>query len=121
MQDFDGIRYSMRGTLAKHAVFDPGQLLLNNAGSRLGGKQLQRHAITQGAFGFAQPSRGIRGLSSEDLLGPGRNARDPHIVTYFSCSHQIQSLFLLGDEGRIGSPQHSTRASLTMIPQTSKA
>jgi hypothetical protein len=26
-------------------------------------------------------------LSSEDLLGAGRDARDPDIVTYFSCSH----------------------------------
>jgi hypothetical protein len=26
-------------------------------------------------------------LSSEDLLGEGRDARDPDIVTYFSRSH----------------------------------
>jgi hypothetical protein len=74
-------------TLAKHAVFDPGQLLLDSAGPGLGGKQLQRRAITQRAFGLAQPSRGIRGSSSEDLLGAGRDARDPDIVTYLSCSH----------------------------------
>jgi hypothetical protein len=74
-------------TLAKHAVFDPGQLLLDNAGPGLGGQQLQRRAITQGAFGLAQPSLGIRGLSSEDLLGAGRDARDPDIVTSFPCSH----------------------------------
>ena len=76
-------------TLAKHAVFDPGQLLLDNAGPGLGGKQLQRRAITQRAFGLAQPSRGIRGLSSEDLLGAGHNAREPDIVTYFSRSHLL--------------------------------
>jgi len=74
-------------TLAKHAVFDPGQLLLDNAGPGLGGKQLQLRAITQRGFGLAQPSRGIRGSSSEDLLGAGRGARDPDIVTYLSCSH----------------------------------
>jgi hypothetical protein len=74
-------------TLVKHTVFDPGQLLLDNAGPGLSGKQLQRRAITQRAFGLAQPSRGIRRLSSEDLLGAGRDALDPDIVTYFSCSH----------------------------------
>ena len=76
-------------TLAKHAVFDPGQLLLDNEGPGLGGKQLQRRAITQRGFGLTQPSRGIRGLSSEDLLGAGRDARDPDIVTYFSCRHWL--------------------------------
>jgi hypothetical protein len=74
-------------TLAKHAVFDPGQLLLGNEGPGLGGKQLQRREITQRGFGLAQPNRGIRGLSSEDLLGAGDDARDPDIVTYFSRSH----------------------------------
>ena len=74
-------------TLAKHAVFDRDQLLLDNEGPGLGGKQLQRRAITQRGFGLAQPSRGIRGLSSEDQLGAGRDARDPDIVTDFSCSH----------------------------------
>jgi len=76
-------------TLAKQAVFDPGQLLLDNEGAGLGGKQLQRRAITQRGFGLAQPSRGIRGLSSEDLLGAGRDTRDPDVVTYFSRSHWL--------------------------------
>ena len=74
-------------TLAKHAVFDLGQLLLDNEGPGLGGKQMQRRAITQRGLGLAQPSRGIRGLSSKDLLGAGGDARDPDIVTYFSRSH----------------------------------
>jgi hypothetical protein len=76
-------------TLAKHAVFDPGQLLLDNEGPGLGGKQLQRRAIAQRGFGLAQPGRGICGLSSEDLLGARRGARDRNIVTYFSCSHWL--------------------------------
>jgi hypothetical protein len=63
-------------TLGKHAVFDPDQLLLDNEGAGLGGKQLQRRAITQRGFGLAQPGRGIRGLCSEDLLGAGRDARN---------------------------------------------
>ena len=109
MKDFDGINYSIRGNLAKHAVFDPGQLLLDNAGLGLGGKQLQRRAITQRGFGLAQPSRGIRGLSSEDLLGAGRDARDPDFVTYFSPSHLLENLLLLRDDGRVGSEQHATR------------
>lgn len=75
--------------LAKHAVFDLGQLLLDNEGPGLGGKRMQRRAITQRGLGLAQPSRGIRGLSSEDLLGAGRGARDPDIVTYFSRSHKL--------------------------------
>jgi len=81
------LRIARTITLAKHAVFDPGQLLLDNEGPGLGGKQLQRRGITQRGFGLAQPGRGIRGLSSEDLLGAGRDARDPDIVTYFSRSH----------------------------------
>jgi hypothetical protein len=68
-------------------VFDPDQLFLDNEGPGLGGKQLQRRAIAQRGFGLAQPRRGILGFSSEDLLGAGRDARDPDIVTYFSRSH----------------------------------
>ena len=63
-------------TLGKHAVFDPDQLLLDNECPRLRGKQLQRRPISQRGFWLAQPSRGIRGLSSEDLLGAGRDARN---------------------------------------------
>src|ERR1700677_1788663 len=74
-------------TLGKHAVLDPGQPLLDNDGPGLGGKQLQRRGTPKRGFGLAQPGRGIRGLSSEDLLGAGRDARDPDIVTYLSRSH----------------------------------
>ncbi len=80
-------RYLWVMLLAKHAVFDPGQLLLDNEGSGLGGKQLQRRAITQRRLGLAQPNRGIGGLFSEEQLGAGLDARDPDTVTYFSCSH----------------------------------
>jgi Transposase, Mutator family len=76
-------------TLAEHAVFDPCQLLLDNEDPGLDGKQLQRRAITQRGFGLAHPSRGIRGLSGEDLLGMRRDTRDPDVVTYFSCSHWL--------------------------------
>jgi hypothetical protein len=108
-------------TLAKHAVFDLGQLLLDNEGPGLGGKQLQRRGITHRGFGLAQPGRGIRGLSSEDLLGAVRGARDPDIVTYFSRSHKLWSLPLLRDDGRVGGQQHATRLSLIIIPQDAKA
>jgi hypothetical protein len=72
-------------------VFDPGQPLLDNEGARLGGKKLQRRAITQRGLGLAQPNCGIRGLSSEDLLGAGRAAA---LMRVNPCSSKI-SLILL--------------------------
>ncbi len=109
-------------TLAKHAAFDPGQLLLDNEGAGLGGKQLQRRAITQRGFGLAQPSRGIRGLSSEDLLGAGRDRRDPDVVTYFSRSHWLLSLLLLGRRRpRRWPPTRDSSLSTIIIPQDRKS
>jgi hypothetical protein len=80
-------------TLREHAVFDPDQLLLDRECPGLGGKQLQGRAITQRGFGLAQPGRGIRGLSSEDLLGAGRDARNTDSLIGFFRRLQLPGGF----------------------------
>ena len=80
-------------TLGEHAVFDPDQLLLDSECPGLRGKQLQRRAIAQRGFGLAQPGRGIRGLSSEDLLGAGRDARNTDSLIGFLRRQQLPGGF----------------------------
>jgi hypothetical protein len=54
---------------------------------------LQRRPISQRGFWLAQPSRGIRGLSSEDLLGAGRDARNTDSLIGFLRGQQLPGGF----------------------------